>query len=98
MSTPGLSLVAFMTDQKQVLHHLRVQCVPADPSDAALLAEWQAARAKRKGPMLQAGAPNLRDIPASESGYLKQLVAQPWLQQAFAMFGYAQAEFKLIEI
>jgi hypothetical protein len=98
MSTPGLSLVGFMTDQLQVFQHLRLQCVPADPSDAALVAEWDAARAKRGGPRLQAGVPSVLPIPASENAYVQQLRAQPWVQEAFRMFGYGAADFKLVEI
>ena len=98
MSTPGLSLVGFMTDQQQAIQHLRVQCVPSDPSDAALIKEWDAAKAKRGYPVGTAGSPYVLPIPQSDAGYIQQLMQQPWVQEALRMFGYAQAEFKLVEI
>jgi|SRR5271155_245677 len=98
MSTAGLSLVGFMTDQPQAFQHLRVQCVPADPSDAALAAAWNAAKAKLGAALPNAGAPNIQAIAAADAPYINQLVQQPWVQEAFRLFKYAAADFKLIEI
>jgi hypothetical protein len=97
MPTDGLSLVGFM-DQQQAIQHLRVQCVPADPSDAALIAQWQTAQGRLGAPIANAGAPDIRDITGPDAPYIQQLMQQPWVQQAFTMFGYAAAQFKLVEI
>lgn len=97
MPTPGLSLVGFMTDPQQVFQHLRIQCIP-DPADIALLADWNLAQTKRGPPMTAAGAPDIQPIPATEAAYTQQLMQQPWVQEAFRMFGYTAADFKLVEI
>src|SRR5690349_19830789 len=96
MATPGLSLVGFLTDQQQAIQHLRVHCVPLDPSDAALLQAWHSAKAKRGPPMPKAGTPEIKPIP--DPHYVQQLTQQPWVQEAFRMFNYANADFKLVEI
>jgi hypothetical protein len=98
MSSPGLSLVGFITDQQQAFQHLRLQCVPFDPCDQALSAEWNAAQRKLGPPILRAGTPDIRPIPATDAGYIQQLMQQTWVQEAFRMFGYVSAEFKLVEI
>lgn len=97
MPTPGLSLVGFM-DQQQAINHLRRDCVPSDPSDAALIKEWSAAKAKKGYPIGTAGSPYVLPIAGADAAYIQQLMAQPWVQAAFQMFGYAQADFKLVEI
>src|SRR6266849_5254596 len=98
MATPGLSLVGFMIDQQQAFQHLRLQCIPADPSDSALLLAWNSAKAKRGPPMPKAGAPDIQSIPTSDAAYVQQLMQKPWVQEAFRMFGYAKADFQLVEI
>jgi hypothetical protein len=49
MPTAGLSLVGFM-DEPKATHHLLTACIPANPSPAAIKAEWEAARAKHGPP------------------------------------------------
>lgn len=98
MPTPGLSLVGFMTDQQQAINHLRIQCVAADASDAALIAEWNAAKAKLGPPMRRAGVPYVTAIPKADEPYITQLMQQAWVQEAFKMFGLTNAEFKMVEI
>lgn len=83
MSTPGLSLVGFMTDQQKAFQYLRTQRVRSDPSDAALLKEWNAAKAKRGAPMPNAGKPDVLPIPATPTAYITQLRQQAWDRKPF---------------
>lgn len=96
MPTPGLSLVGFL-DQPEAINLLRNTCVVADQSDAALQAEWQAARAKLGAPVSNAGQPDIQPIPAAGQAYMAQLVAQPWVQGQLQgnMVG---ATFQMIEL
>ena len=98
MSSPGLSLVGFITDQQQAFLHLRMDCVPADASDRALSAEWVAAKAKRGPPMPKAGAPDIQPMPPAAEPYITQLMQQPWVKATFQIFAVAKAEFKMVEI
>src|SRR5262249_7450644 len=98
MSSPGLSLVGFITDQQQAFLHLRMDCVPADASDRALAAEWVVAKAKRGPPMPKAGAPDIQPMPPAAEPYITQLMQQPWVKATFQIFAVAKAEFKMVEI
>lgn len=44
MPVPGLSLVGFMEEQAAIAY-LRNRCIPPDPTDAALVAVWNTAKA-----------------------------------------------------
>lgn len=94
MPTPGLSLVGFM-DQQQAINHLRNDCVPADPSDAALVLEWTSAKAKLGGPIPNAGTPDIQDIPAAYAGHIQQII-DGWTKEGFG--GWPGTTFKFIEI
>jgi hypothetical protein len=94
MATAGLSLLGFMT-QQEAIDHLLAHCTPADPAVPALIATWQAARA-RKGAAMAAGHPNIQDIPAANQPYIQALMQQQWAAQFFA--SKPGAEFKLVEI
>ena len=94
MSSPGLSLVGFMTDQQQAFQHLRMDCVPADASDGAILAEWAAAKVKRGPPMPKAGAPDIQPMPTAAAPYITQLMQEQWVKATFQIFGVAKAELK----
>src|SRR5262245_14507681 len=96
MPTPGLSLVGFL-DQQAAITHLRDRCIPADPADAALIAIWQAAKAKLGAAIAGAGQPDIQPIPAPHDQYIQQLVQMPWLQPLLAG-PWQGAEFKLVEI
>src|SRR5574341_905901 len=95
MPTQGLSLVGFM-DQPQAIHHLRNDCKPVgNPNDAALVAEWQAARLQLGAAIQNAGNPDIQDIPQAHQGHLQQIL-QAWQQNpAPWMLG---ATFKLVQI
>jgi hypothetical protein len=95
MPSPGLSLVGFL-DQTQAISHLRTSCVPADSSDAALIAEWRKARDLLGTPFPFAGLPDIQDIPAARQSYIAQLSAQPWVAQWLATT--PGTRFKLVEI
>jgi hypothetical protein len=95
MPTPGLSLVGFMEPQ-QAINYQRMMCVPADPSDAALLAEWNTARGNLGAVVSDAGKPNIQEIPPGCQAYIQQLSQQPWVQQSLAP--YPGAAFKVVEI
>lgn len=96
MPTQGQSLVGFL-DQQAGINHLRNSCVVADPSDAALLQEWQAAKAKLGPPVANAGRPDIQMIPADGLTHIQTLLQQDWMKQAVA--GHlAGAAFQLVEI
>jgi hypothetical protein len=63
--------------------------MPADHSDAALLAEWAAAQAKLGVPFANAGKPDIQQLPAA---------CDPHLQQVRQTFQLPAAQFALIEI
>ena len=73
MPNPGLSLVGFM-DMGQAIAHLRNGCVPADPSDAALIAEWNSARTLLGAAMGNAGSPEILDVPRANLQYVQDLL------------------------
>ena len=75
MATPGLSLVGFL-DQANAINHLRSGCRTKDPSDAALIAEWQAAQAKLGDPTPRAGHPDIQEIPLEGMPHVQTLIAQ----------------------
>lgn len=94
MATKGLSLVGFM-DQTAAVHHLRNDCKPDDPADAALFAEWQAAQARLGAAIPKAGKPDIQEIPQAHQAHLQQIL-QAW--QASPAPWMLGASFKLVEI
>jgi hypothetical protein len=98
MPTNGLSLVGFISDQQQAIQHLRLHCIPPEPSDSSLITLWQLAKQKLDGPIPNSGTPLLNPMPPSATGYVQSLIAQPWVQEAFRFLGYVNAEFKMVEI
>jgi hypothetical protein len=96
MPTPGLSLVGFM-DEAQGKDHLRNACIPPDPTDAALTAAWQAAKAQLGAPVANAGNPALDPIPPSHAAYILQVTQLPWVAAALAA-DLAGATFQMVEI
>jgi hypothetical protein len=68
MPEPGLSLFGFMEPQ-HALNYLRAACVPADPSDAALLAEWATAKGTLGAAFSGAGHPDIQPIPLADQAY-----------------------------
>lgn len=96
MPTPGLSLVGFL-DQQEAVNLLRNSCVVADGTDAALTAEWQAARAKLGPPVANAGNPDIQPVPAAGHAHMAQLTQQPWVLGALqgTLVG---ATFQMIEL
>jgi hypothetical protein len=95
MPTPGLSLVGFM-DQHQAINYFRAACIPTDPSDAALVAEWNAAKAKLGASFGNYGRPDIQAIPSKDQAYIQQLQQELWVQQALA--SYPGASFQVVEI
>ena len=80
MATDGLSLVGFMADQQPALNHLRHDCVPANPADAALIPFWQTAQANIGLPFNLPPATPLPLSPAAQP-HMQALLAQPWLAE-----------------
>jgi hypothetical protein len=98
MPSNGLSLVGFMDEQK-AFEHLRVACVPADPSDAALRAVWQAATARLGAPTANAGNPDIQPIPPTSAAYVGAFVADPWVSGALNNYPPGtKIEISLVEI
>jgi hypothetical protein len=95
MPTAGLSLVGFM-DEPQAIQHLQTACIPANPSQAALVAEWNAAKTKLGDLIAKAGNPEILDIPAAHAAHMQQVSQTPWITAYLATV--PQAEFKLVEI
>jgi hypothetical protein len=96
MPTAGLSLVGFL-DQQPGISHLRNACIPPDPTDAALQAAWQAARARLGAPIPRAGNPAIEPIPATQAAYILQVTQLPWVAAALAG-DLAGASFHMVEI
>lgn len=96
MPTAGLSLVGFIADQQQAFNHLRHACVPPVDSDAALLAEWQAAKAQLGPAIAKAGLPDIQPMPNENQAYL-QTFLQNWGTQHFDAWWPGWA-LKLVEI
>ena len=94
MPHPGLSLLGFM-NQDQALQHLKSACLPTNNSDAALIAEWQAAQIKLGAPIPRAGHPEIKDLPSHLQVKSALLAAQPWFMQAQMTM---PMQFKMIEI
>jgi hypothetical protein len=95
MPKRGISLVGFM-EQPHAVNYMRANCVMPDPSDAALIAEWNAAKANLGPPLDDVGHPDIQDIPPPAQQYIQQLWQQPWVQQGLAV--YPNAAFKVVEI
>ncbi len=94
MATAGLSLLGFM-NQQEAIAHLLAHCVPEKREVPALVELWQAARA-RKGPAMNGGNPNIKDMPAANRPYIDMLLRQQWLTQFLTLVH--GGEFKLVEI
>lgn len=96
MPSPGLSLVGFL-DQQEAVNLLRNTCVVQDPSDTALAAEWQSARARLGAPTPNAGRPAIDPIPSDGQVHMAQLMQQAWIQGHLqgSMVG---ATFQFIEL
>lgn len=92
MPTPGLTLLGFMS-QDQALHYLRNACVPHVGTDAALIAEWNAARAMVAAGPPNAGNPTIADIPGNHAGHIASLRTGPWHNTIAPDW-----EFKMVEI
>ncbi|HTA64216.1 MAG TPA: hypothetical protein VK753_01815 [Xanthomonadaceae bacterium] len=95
MPSPGLSLVGFM-DQAQAIHHLRDFCVPADPSEPALIAEWRAAAARLGPPVANAGLPGISPTPDAHQPYIAQVARLPKVAPMLA--GNPNLGFAMVEI
>jgi hypothetical protein len=78
------------------LNYFRAACVPADPSDGALLSEWTVAKGRLGVPFPDAGRPDIQPIPTADQAYIQQLQQEPWVQQALA--SYPGATFQAVEI
>jgi hypothetical protein len=83
MATDGLSLVGFFSDQHYAINHLRVDCVAPIPTDAALIAVWQAAQA-RIGPTFNHAPAAPLPMSATTQPHMQALLAQPWLTDRLA--------------
>jgi hypothetical protein len=98
MPTPGLSLVGFMSDQKQAIEHLRTSCIPNPPdrSDAGLISDYNLASSKLMKPFPGAGRPKLQQIPMSDS-YIVNLLQVPWAKLFTDLISQG-ATFQMVEI
>jgi len=102
MPTPGLSLVGFLQDQQQALQHLKFSCVPAPATktDADLVADWQAAKAKLGAPIANAGNPNLTPIAATDpriAAITAAMLQSAWGSHFSGILGIG-ASFQMVEI
>jgi hypothetical protein len=94
LPTPGLSLVGFIADQHQAFNHLINACVPSDASHAAIAAEWEAAKVRRRcEPIPNAGHPDIRPLDGAQSAYVQQVLAHPIFQSE-----WRGAVIQLVEI
>jgi hypothetical protein len=90
MATDGLSLVGMFAEQQRAINHLRLDCVPPDSSDAALVAVWQAAQTRIGVPITCTTSTPL-PMPATTQGHMQTLLAQPWLADRLSELNNAQA-------
>jgi len=90
--------VGFYDRDQDALAHLRNVCVLPHMSEAGLLEEWAAARARLGAPMPGAGAPEIRELGSAEAAYAEELCARPWVQALLQKPDYRAASFKLVEI
>jgi len=96
MPTPGQSLVGFL-DQAQGIAHLKSACVVSDPAEAALAAEWVAARQRLGAPTQRAGRPEILPIPKEGMAHIQNLLQQQWVAQQLQA-ALKDCEFVLAEI
>ena len=96
MSTAGLSLVGFK-DPADAVVYLANQCVPDDPSQEALLAQWNTARARLGPPIERAGRPEITPLPPELNGYIQQLMANKAVADYMANLP-APPQFAAVEI
>jgi hypothetical protein len=95
MPTPGLSLVGFL-GRDEALAHFKNACVPPNPADSALDAEWQAAKALLGAPMAGAGNPAILPIPPQYQQYIAQVSQLAWVAPVLAQL--PNSTFALVEI
>jgi hypothetical protein len=98
MSVKALSLIGFITDPAKAILYLKLRCAPdpADKSDAALHADWLAAKAKLGAPVARAGRPRMRPIPMSDP-YLQALMKVSWAARIRHLLDQG-ASFQMVEI
>jgi hypothetical protein len=94
MPIPGISLVGFL-DQSPAESYLSNICVPSDPAQPAVHADWQAAKGKLGPAIPNAGNPNILPIPQTHATYIAQLYALQWAQLVFPL---TLVNFALVEI
>ncbi|MGC2520344.1 MAG: hypothetical protein WA373_14705 [Burkholderiales bacterium] len=86
-------------DQQQAISHLKTACMLANQTDAALLAEWNSAKAKLGAAIPGAGHPDIKEIPNEHTDYLQKLQQVDWVANSSQPgMGLHGATFKLIEI
>ncbi len=95
MPSAGKSLVGFM-DEPRALNHLREDCCPANPADAVLRAEWQAAQARLGPPVANAGAPQILPIPPPHDAYVAAFAGNPWVSNSLAQL-YPGAAIQIVQ-
>jgi hypothetical protein len=91
MPTPGISLVGFL-DQKDAVDHLQNTCIPPDNTQDALIAAWNAAKARLGAPFANAGNPDIRQIPAAYQNHVNQVLIHPPFQAEWKGAGAALVE------
>ena len=85
MPTRGLSLAGFL-DPVSAMNHFRMACVPKDPSDSALMHEWNTAKGMLGPAVEKAGLPDIRPLPATANDHFhtlrtKWVIAHPFWAQ-----------------
>lgn len=94
MSVPALSLLGFM-EQQQAFAYLQARCDLEPASGARLYERWHDARGRLGAPVLEAGRPDIHDLPEQFQTYLDEV-------QSTARFGEAVRgapwSFKLVEV
>jgi hypothetical protein len=79
MPTQGSALIGFM-DHDRALKFLKESCCPVDDSDLALEVIWENARKSINAPTINAGFPEIKDIPSSDQAYIDALKSGIWEQ------------------
>jgi hypothetical protein len=99
MPTRCLSLFGFL-DEPEAINYLRRARPAANPplDDAALKAEWSAARATLGSPPKNFGVPAIQPLAGNAAAYVAALRQQQWVIDALNAPIYANATFNLVEI
>lgn len=97
MPANARSLLGFVSDPGLALRYLKIRCLPApDATDAALEAEWRAARTKLGPRARRAGHPRMRPIDMDDP-HIRALLSVEWAARTKTVLDQG-ATLQMVEI